>query len=236
MPKQPRIRIVGQNNFLNDLLAAHLATEPEWTCETSSDLEQTLRAAREQGGGLRLLMVDNADSLSITTLFRHLSTERDPVSCATAIFNVDPEAADIFQAVQRGVNGVFYTTDSVGHFLLGIAALMKGEVWIRRQVLLEAASGRRVPAARIREESPVTLREMQILALVGTGVTNSEIADRLYISPHTVKTHLYNIYQKIGVKKRMQAALWAAQNLNGRYHHMLDSVKSESSRCEAAGA
>jgi LuxR family transcriptional regulator of csgAB operon len=59
----------------------------------------------------------------------------------------------------------------------------------------------------------LTPRQIQILAQVAVGATNDEIADKLYLSPHTVKTHLYNIFKKINVPNRMQASLWAAKNL-----------------------
>ncbi len=59
----------------------------------------------------------------------------------------------------------------------------------------------------------LTSRQTEILALVSVGATNDEIADKLYLSPHTVKTHLYNIFKKINVPNRLQAALWAAKNL-----------------------
>jgi DNA-binding CsgD family transcriptional regulator len=48
---------------------------------------------------------------------------------------------------------------------------------------------------------------------VAIGATNEEIGDKLCISPHTVKTHLYNIFKKINVPNRIQATLWAAKNL-----------------------
>ena len=56
-------------------------------------------------------------------------------------------------------------------------------------------------------------REMEILGMVAVGGKNMEIAHKLFISPHTVKTHLYNIYKKIHVGDRHQAVLWAAKNL-----------------------
>jgi DNA-binding CsgD family transcriptional regulator len=49
--------------------------------------------------------------------------------------------------------------------------------------------------------------------MVVSGATNEEIAARICISPHTVKTHIYNIFKKIKVPNRLQAALWAAKNL-----------------------
>ncbi len=59
----------------------------------------------------------------------------------------------------------------------------------------------------------LTERQIQILALVAVGATNDEIADKLCISPHTVKTHLYRIFKNINVPNRVQASLWAAKNL-----------------------
>jgi LuxR family transcriptional regulator of csgAB operon len=59
----------------------------------------------------------------------------------------------------------------------------------------------------------LTSRQTEILAQVAVGASNDEIADRLSVSPHTVKTHLYNIFKKIKVTNRLQAALWAAKHL-----------------------
>ena len=50
--------------------------------------------------------------------------------------------------------------------------------------------------------------------VVAEGEMNTEIAQKLYISRHTVKSHLYNIYKKIKVTNRLEAALWANKNLH----------------------
>lgn len=63
------------------------------------------------------------------------------------------------------------------------------------------------------DASGLTRREREILDLIASGFSNQQIADELFISPHTVKTHLHNIFKKINVKRRLQAALWAAENL-----------------------
>ena len=58
----------------------------------------------------------------------------------------------------------------------------------------------------------LTDRETTILELVGTGVPNQEIADRLYLSLNTVKTYIRSAYRKIGVTRRAEAVLWAVHH------------------------
>jgi DNA-binding CsgD family transcriptional regulator len=59
----------------------------------------------------------------------------------------------------------------------------------------------------------LTLREKEILIMIASGVTNRKIGAFLGISTNTVKTHVYNIFSKISVPNRLQAALWAAKYL-----------------------
>ncbi len=60
--------------------------------------------------------------------------------------------------------------------------------------------------------SSLTKREMEVLRLVASGATNTEISQILNISPHTVKSHIIHIFNKLGVNDRTQAAVWAAHH------------------------
>jgi LuxR family transcriptional regulator, maltose regulon positive regulatory protein len=66
-----------------------------------------------------------------------------------------------------------------------------------------ASPATRVAGSRLAE--PLSSRELEVLALIGEGLTNQEIAARLYLSLHTVKAHARNIYAKLGVSSRTQA-------------------------------
>jgi DNA-binding NarL/FixJ family response regulator len=75
---------------------------------------------------------------------------------------------------------------------------------IEETTRLRAAAG----AAGSGELEVLTTREAEILELVGAGLTNAAIAERLWISPGTVKKHLDNIYAKLGVANRTAAVAW----------------------------
>ncbi|MCP3876082.1 MAG: response regulator transcription factor [Desulfobacteraceae bacterium] len=58
----------------------------------------------------------------------------------------------------------------------------------------------------------LTKRELEVLTLMAKGQTNREISERLYISPHTVKSHVIHIFNKLGVNHRTQAVVWAVRH------------------------
>lgn len=88
--------------------------------------------------------------------------------------------------------------------------------WVSLQVgveqivtLVEAAAH---PSAAGADAVGLTGREVQVLALIAEGLTNQEIADRVYISINSVKTYIRAAYRKVGVNSRSQAAVWAMQH------------------------
>lgn len=82
-----------------------------------------------------------------------------------------------------------------------------------------AAAGAEVSAAPSRswhDQLNLSVREVEVLALVASGVTNKEIAQLKYLSMNTVKSYIRSAYRKIGVERRAQAILWATEHLGGR--------------------
>ncbi|WP_025575228.1 response regulator transcription factor, partial [Vibrio parahaemolyticus] len=59
----------------------------------------------------------------------------------------------------------------------------------------------------------LTIRELQVLRCLQAGASNSQMAEELFVSEFTIKSHLYQIFKKLSVKNRVQAIAWADQNL-----------------------
>ena len=71
----------------------------------------------------------------------------------------------------------------------------------------------------LRNDTLLTAREQEIIRYLMTGASNVEIADSLFVSEHTVKSHLYNVFKKLNVKNRIQAVSWAKEYLDAPDSH-----------------
>ncbi len=104
--------------------------------------------------------------------------------------------------------GVFFDDTDQEQLNRGLASMLAGEYWVPRRLLhLFLQKNRRAPSSR-KLDIKLTKRERQILKLIKNGATNLDIAKVLDVSEHTVKSHLYNVYKKIGVRNRLEANNW----------------------------
>lgn len=111
------------------------------------------------------------------------------------------------------VNGIFYNCTGHTKLLQGVAQILNGDYWLPRRLLHNfVESNRRVPNAHP-SSANLTRRERQILQHILDGRTNAAIAGELFVSEHTIKSHLYNIFKKIDVRNRLEACNWARDNL-----------------------
>lgn len=125
------------------------------------------------------------------------------------MFNLPSEGGIEKEALYHGANGFLYEQDSLETFVKAIKAVFCGEAWISRKKMAECFSPNHNSENNNHNLAELTRREIQILKLLIKGHSNQMIADELYISPHTVKTHLTHIFAKIKVQNRRQAKSWA---------------------------
>lgn len=112
------------------------------------------------------------------------------------------------------LKGVFYRNESLDVICKGIHALLDGELWMSRELMARLILFyRKSQSNGFRPACGLTNREMEIITLLSAGASNQQIAEKLFVSEHTVKSHLYNIFRKINVHNRIQALNWIQQNL-----------------------
>lgn len=112
-------------------------------------------------------------------------------------------------SLRNGCWGVLQSAASVRQVRKAILALAEGEFWAPRTVL-----ARVVAALRAQVNRGLTRREREVLELVEAGFRNREIAQKLFVSPETVRWHLRGLYKKLGVRDRLEAALCASRLLS----------------------
>ncbi len=117
----------------------------------------------------------------------------------------------VYAALRAGARGFLLKDAGPALLAQAVHAAAAGDALIAPSItarLLEAFAGSG-PAAPAQPIEALTDREEQILATVARGRTNSEIADELYITLSTVKTHIASLMAKIGVRNRVEIAIWA---------------------------
>jgi DNA-binding NarL/FixJ family response regulator len=120
------------------------------------------------------------------------------------LFTVEEGRANISEAIQAGVSGYLLKDVSADEIVKAARLAMEGKAVIHpalTQTFIEEAqaSGGR------RHEEPLSPRETQILQMIAYGSTTKEVASKLKISPHTVKTHLERIFEKLRANDRAEA-------------------------------
>ena len=207
--------IVGPQRLNNELLGSYIESAAGIKCHCSKSLFSALGACEHKAMGRSLVLYDfsTGDNWQRSWRLQHSSTDKE-MEILPAVFNVCREKDVEGFVLRQGIRGVFYQDDNVETIAKGIRAIFAGELWVRRKVLERCLTeGVRANGVESNTEAIVTEREKEVLALIVVGAKNEEIAEKLCISPHTVKAHIYNIFKKIGVPNRLQAALWAAKHL-----------------------
>lgn len=168
------------------------------------DLLRWLREPAEAAGRLRALL----DMLALETLVRNAAGDRDGAlrTLRHALALGEPEGFVRTFADKGAAMGALVVEAAPGHVspdyarrLLG--AFGKPEVVYLPVSVFEATA----PAKGLEPAEPLSEREIEVLRLIATGLSNADAGKRLFIAPSTVKKHLENIYSKLGTRNRTQA-------------------------------
>jgi LuxR family transcriptional regulator of csgAB operon len=208
---------IGQPSSIQKLLRDSIYQRTGIKCRTAPSTDRLpWKRKHINTGWLILRDVHNYDPAQLEALVMSCECRRN---CLQAMYNVSVEKKQAFerQAFEHGWHGAFHIGIGLEKMIYGIIDLLEGRLWFQRAALLNVnlLDSQRKDCPNLCAEG-LTERERQVLCVIARGATNREISDLLQISQHTVKTHIYNIYQKIKVPNRLQAAIWASDNLGLR--------------------
>ncbi len=207
--------IVGKRRLQNELIASYLAKETGSECFLLESIHHLPSNQFKQNSRPGLVFWDCHEKDSKKLLVELSSYAKNVKSNNRIVFFNVPAYFDLNKRfILKGVHAFFYEHDSLDIFLKGVRAILDGKLWLSRELMTKCIfekSGNNTSLQNTAGE--LTERQTEILAMITVGFTNEEIADKLCISPHTVKTHIYKIFKKINVPNRVQASLWAAKNL-----------------------
>jgi len=119
------------------------------------------------------------------------------------------EEERVHAALEAGASGYLLKDADANEVAAAIRAAHRGELQLNPAVARRLMTSLRTPSNDL--EAELTSRELDILALVGAGKANKQIAAELGISERTARTHVSNILRKLGLSSRTQAALWAVR-------------------------
>jgi DNA-binding NarL/FixJ family response regulator len=165
-------------------------------------LAEARRTAAETRLDLVLLDLQLPDGNGLTLIPELLALAEPPrVLVLTSFLDED----FVREAVQRGASGFLLKHAGTGTLVDGVRAALRGEL------PLDPGAVRLLARPREDALAPLTAREREALALLTEGLSNRGIAGRMGVSEKTVKSHLGNVFAKLGVHDRTQAALWAKE-------------------------
>jgi DNA-binding NarL/FixJ family response regulator len=127
------------------------------------------------------------------------------------VMDLAPVQADILQYVEAGASGFILKDASLHDFLSTIRTVSKGAT-VLPPLLIDSLFSQIVDyamgngRARLLEAVRMTKRERQVIALLGNGLNNKEIAQKIHISVYTVKSHIHNIMEKLALHTRLEIA------------------------------
>jgi DNA-binding NarL/FixJ family response regulator len=181
-----------------------------------------LRSALEVRGGISVVaeiarlddIVPVLDTHDCDVLLLDLQMDRNAIAeirsfserVSVAVVTASEEPEELVAAVRAGARAVFFKTFPITSLIEALRTVASGNVWLPPSLQTYIANELQHPGIEA-----LTAREREIVRYVALGLHNAEVAKKAFISEQTVKTHLKNIFQKLGVRDRVALAMYAAR-------------------------
>ncbi len=212
MGDQIKVVIADDNGLFRELL--YLALRPEGGIEVVGDAangRQTIDLISDLNPDVVLLdsTISKMDDFEVLQTIRERSLKTKAL-----MLTPNKDEATIFSALKAGAKGYISKDASISNLIKAIQVIYEGELWVERKKIAryferDDVADSTGEGREGKHEEMLTPREKEILCILTSGCTNKEIADVLFISDKTVKSHLNSVYRKLNVTRRLQAILYA---------------------------
>ncbi len=155
------------------------------------------------------IRMPHVDGLEAT---RQIAADADLADCRVVILTTFDLDEYVFEALRVGASGFLLKDTEPADLIRGVRAVAAGDALlsprVTRRLIAEFAGRAKTPVAP-RQLDQLTDREREVMALVGAGLSNEEIATQLFVSPATAKTHVSRAMVKLGARDRAQLVVFA---------------------------
>jgi len=213
-PRPIRILIADDHPIIRDGLRKLFAFEEDLeVVGEATDGEAAVRLTETLNPDLVLLDLRMPGVDGFAVLQQLQKRDRKP---KILILTASEDKNEYVQAMKLGCSGIVLKQTSSDLIVKSIRKVIAGEIWLDSHTTTAVLREFSAPSAsasqggvRARDRSPLSQREREIVALVAQGYKNKEMAEKMFISEQTVKNHLHNIFDKLGVSDRLELALYA---------------------------
>lgn len=204
--------LIEDNRLLREGIANRLRAEPGFTVLTASaDVDEALQQVREASPNVILidLGLPDHDGLHLT------ETIHAEVPAARVIMmGLVPDQEDVANYIRAGAAGFVMKTATFEEFFATIRSVAAGDEVLPAELTSSLFSQIATLAltsepAPTREAVRLTPREREVVHLIGEGLSNVAIGERLHIAIHTVKSHVHNILEKLALRSRLEVAAFS---------------------------
>ena len=221
MKKTIRVLLIEDNRLLREGLTAMLREQPDINVVASTGDGHALLKGKKYRPDVVLLDLGLRSQNSLRMVE---SVKKSVPGAKIIVMDLAPVQAELVEYVKAGVSGFVLKDATFDDFLKTIRSVAEGAK-VLPPVLTGSLFSQIVDHATRKTKGNVfrsvkmTIREREVVELIAQGLSNKEIASRLHLATHTVKTHVHNILEKLALHTRLEIATYAHTNAGYKSEH-----------------